>query len=368
MTDSYLLAKKRILNKIQNLILNLDTDTEDKPRDFYETFETFINTRDISLLRINHLHVLKRAISRFELYRRITEEPDYTINLNTFSVDEIYALEKFLHDEYIIYERYPQIYKKIPYRGCSRQRKTRPKPKGNNTIIEMMSMLRSFFRWCVNQEILENDPFRQYTGKTTVCYGTPYYITIEERNIIADFNLEAYPALAMQRDIFVFQCLIGCRVSDLVLLKPTNIINDAVEYMPHKTKKARPEIVRVPLNNRARAIVERYRDNSGNKGRLMPFISAQKYNDAIKRIFTICGITRLVTVLNPVTGEEEKRPINEIASSHLARRTFIGNLYKKIKDPNLVGSMSGHKEGSKAFARYRVIDDDMKRELVQLIE
>ena len=68
------------------------------------------------------------------------------------------------------------------------------------------------------------------------------------------------------------------------------------------------------------------------------------------------------------SGEEEQRPINEIASSHLARRTFVGNLYKKVKDPNLVGALSGHKEGSRAFSRYRDIDDDMKKELIGLME
>ena len=76
----------------------------------------------------------------------------------------------------------------------------------------------------------------------------------------------------------------------------------------------------------------------------------------------------MVTVLNPTTGKEEQRPINEIASSHLARRTFVGNLYKKVKDPNLVGALSGHKEGSRAFARYREIDDDLKKEMIGFIE
>ena len=33
----------------------------------------------------------------------------------------------------------------------------------------------------------------------------------------------------------------------------------------------------------------------------------------------------------------------------MARRTFIGNIYRKVKDPNLVSALSGHKEGSKAF-------------------
>ena len=50
------------------------------------------------------------------------------------------------------------------------------------------------------------------------------------------------------------------------------------------------------------------------------------------------------------------------------RRTFVGNLYKQVKDPKLVGALSGHKEVSRAFARYRVIDDEMKKELVNLLK
>ena len=101
---------------------------------------------------------------------------------------------------------------------------------------------------------------------------------------------------------------------------------------------------------------------------MFPFISKQRYNDAIKEICTKAGLTRAVIVINPVSGEEESIPLNTAASSHLARRTFIGNLYKKVKDPNLIGVLSGHTEGSRAFARYREIDHSMKQELVEMIE
>ena len=47
--------------------------------------------------------------------------------------------------------------------------------------------------------------------------------------------------------------------------------------------------------------------------------------------------------------QSEQHPIRDVSSSHMARRTFIGNLYKKVKDPNLVGKLSDHCEGSKAF-------------------
>ena len=86
----------------------------------------------------------------------------------------------------------------------------------------------------------------KYNGKTTEVYGTPYYITIEERDQIADYDLSATPSLEAQRDIFIFQCLIGCRVSDLMAMTPRSIINGAIEYMPQKTKGERPKVVRVP--------------------------------------------------------------------------------------------------------------------------
>ena len=52
----------------------------------------------------------------------------------------------------------------------------------------------------------------------------------------------------------------------------------------------------------------------------------------------------------------------------MARRTFIGNIYRKVKDPNLVSALSGHKEGSKASQRHRDFDEEMKRALVKLLD
>lgn len=83
--------------------------------------------------------------------------------------------------------------------------------------------------------------------------------------------------------------------------------------------------------------------------------------------FTVAGVTRSVEVRNAKTGEMELRPINEMASSHLARRTFVGNAYKQVSDPNIIGKMSGHVEGSKAFSRYRNIEDETLRNVINQI-
>lgn len=222
----------------------------------------------------------------------------------------------------------------------------------------------------------------QSTG--TQHYGKPYYITIEKRNRIAEADLsklwEKMPdkekkgphysleILMQQRDMFVFQCFVGCRISDLMELTGKNIIHGILQYYPHKTKDDGAEVMMasVPLHPKALALVEKYKGVDQN-GRLFPFISSQKYNDAIKLIFTMTGITREVVVRNPTTGEFEARHINEIASSHLARRTFVGNAYLKAPDPNIIGAMSGHAEGSKAFRRYRNIEESTKRAIIDMM-
>ena len=313
--------------------------------------------------------VLVRALQRYEMFIRVSDKKrkDFMLDIDTLDNEMLTDIESYLRNEYTLLEEYPNVFRAIPASVDVKRRSPKPQPRGNNTICALFNKLRAFFNWLNEKKITANNPFIGYEGIVTEKYGTPFYISLEERNQIADFDLSGHPQLAVQRDIFVFQCCIGCRVSDLMKLTSNNIINGAVEYIPQKTRNERQKVVRVPLNARALALVEKY-EGVDKKGRLFPFISSQKYNDDIKEIFTLCGITRLVTVTDSVTGEEVQRPINEVASSHMARRTFVGNLYKQVKDPNLIASMSGHVEGSRAFNRYREIDDEVKREVVSLIE
>ena len=92
------------------------------------------------------------------------------------------------------------------------------------------------------------------------------------------------------------------------------------------------------------------------------------YNLGIRELLKRCGIDRMVTILDTHGYNTVQKPLYEVATSHTARKTFVGNLYRQVPDPNLIASMSGHVEGSRAFNRYRMIDDDMKRRLVEMID
>ena len=334
---------------------------------FVELVEEFPDKRGLSEWRHRRYGVLSRSLHRFELYRKIKRRLPYKLDFEMFTTEVLEEYEEYLRNEPAIFDKYPKIFEEFPAETRKARKSRRPFEKGDNTIIGIFACLRTFFKWANEEGLTKNNPFARYHGKTTERYGTPIYITIKERDIIADYDLSANKPLEVQRDIFIFHCCIGCRISDLMRLTPANIINGYVEYIASKTKADRSDVIRVPLTQRAKDILEKYKDVEKD-GKILPFISSQKYNVAIKKIFKTCGITRIVTVLNPTTGEEEQRPIDEIASSHLARRTFVGNLYKKVKDPNLVGALSGHKEGSRAFARYREIDDDLKKEMIGFIE
>nr|DAW61319.1 MAG TPA: Integrase [Caudoviricetes sp.] len=332
-----------------------------KNRDIFLLMEKYTKKHNLSIGRILYYKSTANSLRRYEIVRNIDKKNSFKWDIDKIDVETLEDFEYYLHNEHVICSNYPEI--TLGYKGNEM-----PRAKGDNMISVRMSCFKAFLRWCYEQGFTTNNEFSRFKKKAKEQYGTPFYLTIQERNLIADFDLSDYPILEEQRDIFIFQCLIGCRVSDLFKLTRKNIINEAIEYIPHKTKEDRPIAVRVPLNNRAKALINKYKGKD-RKGRLFPFYSSSHYyNKAIRQIFSICKIDRVVTVLNKTTREEEKRPINEIASSHIARRTFVGNLYKKVKDPNLVGSLSGHKEGSIAFVRYREIDDEIKKDLVKLIE
>lgn len=365
---------KRLIERFNHPERYLSKEAKEKQISFFERFEECITKgndshgKKRSPITQNNWKVVERALKRYELFMQLSnKKKTFHWNLDTVDKDTIDDFESFLRNEYALLEDYPQIFEKIPYTTDTNRRSPKPKPRGNNTICALFNKLRAFFNWCIKKGYTTNQPFREYDGIKDEIYGTPYYPTLEERNRIADFDLSAYPALEVQRDIFIFQCLIGCRVSDLMRLTPQSIANDIISYIPRKTKGNKPLTVNVPLNSRAQELVSKYK-GVDKQGRLFPFISSQRYNEDIKKIFKLCGVTRMVSVLNPVTGEEEKKSIDSVASSHMARRCFVGTLYEKGAGADKISSMSGHSYNSKAFQRYREVSEDMKRELVNLID
>lgn len=298
-------------------------------------------------------------ISRYERFQHeVLHRRGFKLCIDTITADDLREFKSWLQEEHNLAGQYPLFYKDV-------EKQKYEQIRSENSITGYFYRIRTVVKWCIKRGLTRNNPFDQYQI-TQPMYGDPFYLTLEERDRVYYADLSSLGAThPVYRDIFMFQCLIGCRVSDLNRLAKANVVDGCVEYIPQKTKMEHANTVRVPLNQKALDILERYKDL---EDALLPRFSHFSYNKKIKEILKYVGIDRMVRVLDPKTREDVARPLYEVATTHMARKTFIGNLYKQVKDPNLIASMSGHSEGSRAFVRYRKIDDDMKKELVNLLD
>ena len=339
-------------------------------RCFMDHIEDFLKFKKISPQRHKSYRIVFGIIQRYELYT------GKHIVLDKATADTLKAIEDFLRNEHTLFEprqgKYRTVLKpvrKYRYAWENSDHERAPRERSDNAIVTYMSAVRAYWHWCIDMGYTKNNPFRKYSVGTQK-YGTPYYLTTEERDTLYRADLGDDKDLNAARDIFVFQCYIGCRIGDLLSFSADNIVESdngiAVQYIPSKTKDERPRVVKVYLAPTAIEILEKYRSRGGKT--IFPYISTAKLNDLVRAALKKAGVERVVTTVNPVSKQSEQHPICEVASSHMARRTFIGNLYKKVKDPNLVGKLSGHCEGSTAFARYRDIDDDMIKEMTNLLD
>lgn len=326
-------TKDELLKVLRSVAGKKEKVTTNSIETIYTLFDKFLNEKKLSKNRHDHYLVLKRCLERYEVHSKKSV---------TFEID-LHSFENFLSIEHTLSDKQKQ--------------------RGKNTVIGLLKKFRTFTIWANKYEFTTINPFKNFRIETEQ-YGTPYFLTVAERNYLYNFDLSRRVDLSTQRDIFIFQCLVGCRVADLMRFTSANIIDKYLEYVATKTRGEEPKTIRVPLSETALKIINKHKGGE----MLFPFTNPQIYNEDIRQIFTIAKLNRMVTVLDTKTRIDVQKPLNVVASSHIARRTFIGNLYAKVKDPNLIGSMSGHVEGSKAFARYRNIDDNIKSELIKLIE
>lgn len=336
--------------------------------DFFDTMQNYLEAKHFSVMMERHYKVLARSVGRYVAFVRATNKKrrHFSFDVEKLTKDDIEDYRDYLRNESDLAAEQPALFARIvdKYPDYFKSNRFEIHPRGENTIFKFMKELKAFFNWLNKTERTSNRPFEKIELGSEQ-YGAVNYITIKERNQIAECDLSQSKHLETQRDIFVFQCFVGCRVGDLMRFTEANIEDGVLTYVPHKTKDegGQSVVARIPLHPKAIELVEKYRGKDP-KGRLFPFISPQKYNYAIKEVFTKAEVTRNVIVRNALTGENEARPINEIASSHMARKTFIGNAYLISPDQAIIASMSGHTQNSRAFARYRNIEDSTKKAII----
>ncbi len=338
--------KEEIKGLLDRVCKKEKKDTKDAADDstgFFPMFSKYIQN-EVSLSSRNNV---KTAFNYWKKYER---EKGVVLTFDTITVETLRDFEMFL--------------KRGSIKTSGRvSKKAAGIVKSINTIHRIMKTTRAFWNYSKKElgrmGIVIGYPFGDGYELPGELYGNPIYISKEERNMLFNAQLPN-ERLERVRDIFVFQCLVGARIGDLITFTKSNIQGNTLTYIPRKTKEGHPVTVHVPLHPMAKEILSRY---DIPDGKILPFLSKQKYNDYIKELFRVTGLTRMVTRLNPRTHQEEQVRICDIATSHMARRTFIGNLYGKV-DNGIIVSMSGHAKNSKAFTRYYDVSQDLQEKAI----
>ncbi len=112
-----------------------------------------------------------------------------------------------------------------------------------------------------------------------------------------------------------------------------------------RTEKTDEEVI-IPLHTVAKSILDKY---SGTPR----LISNQKFNQYIKEVCRIVGLTDLVTLTRTCGGKKVKTTNEkcDVVSSHTARRSFATNAYKAGVPTLAIMAITGHRT-EKVFLKY----------------
>lgn len=320
--------------------------------------------KKISFKRKQSFYTLARTLARYEYYKQHTGNRTFSLYVPDITHKTIEDFISYFKNEGDIAAKYPSIFADIQEKtnGVIKDNITGYKKKVTNhstsSAMLFYSVLGTLFDWMVKERVIDANPCRDAMIETPKQYEKDIlWLTIQQRDKLADAPLKGIRR-QVTRDLFIFACHTGCRISDIQNLTPKNILYNVADkytgdvfsvlsYEPVKTSHGKKENkVFVALSPKALEIVEKYKGTTRN-GKLFPATTTANYDRLLKKIFADAGLTDPVEVVNPDTGERATRPLCELATSHLARKTFTQNLYLATSNVMMVKKAAGHTDTSR---------------------
>ena len=277
-----------------------------------------------------------------------------SMTAKNFTAEMVLEFRQFIFDEYKYVSIYPDLY---PRGSGHRPPKKRLRI---TTVVHDLKLLQAFFAELEDTNEIRRSPFRRISVEKRriimhVMYDVPVFLRAEELKQVMRTVVPA--ELQWVKDLFVLNCAIGCRISDLLRLTMDHVAVSEdgipyVHYMPSKTSRMQTTNVEVmtPLIEPALEIIQR----TGLK--LMgdnQHYGKQRYNKALRELLQYCGITRQVSLFCHETRENVYRPLYEVATSKLARKTHI-DMLNKVQINFYVAGL--HHTGSDAVFRYTSLE------------
>ncbi len=310
------------------------------------------NAKEIGVVgtrRGAHIAVVCDKLERFLAIKGLSH-----LTAPEFDHDMLLQFRNFLYNEYEYVDKYPKLYKDIKPQNLPEKRLS------SNTVVSQLKMLQTFFNDLEFNRDIERSPFRSLSKehrKTVMktMYDAPVFLRADEFQRVRKAKLPA--CLEPVRDAFLVQCAFGCRIADFQAMTIYNISVSPdgipyVHYLPQKTAGEQD------LNTEIETPVVRFAfDIIKRTGFNFPIVrnvyGRNGYNVLIKSLLKECDITRTVPIYNEEAKTNEYKPIYELGSSKLARKTHVDMMSKVQVDLYAAGL---HKQGSSAVNRYTAME------------
>jgi len=285
-----------------------------------------------------------------KLNRFLTIIGQKSMSAGDFSTDMLMEFRQFVGNEYKYVPLYPDLYPRGSGHHWPKKRLR------DTTVVHDLKLLQAFFAELENADEIRRSPFRKLSMEKRrivmhTMYDAPIFLRADELKAV--ISTDVPPELQWAKDLFVLNCAIGCRIGDLLKLTPDKVAVSEegipyVHYIPSKTARLQNSNVEVqtPLIEPALEIIRRtglhFMDHNHHYGK-------QRYNKALRQLLQYCGITRQVCLYCPESEDNIYKPICDVATSKLARKTHIDMLNKVQINYYAAGL---HRAGSDAVFRY----------------
>ncbi len=293
----------------------------DKPKTIFDALDLCYKIRsdDTSKSFLDKIITLKNHLLEFQ------EKEKYTVSFETINL--------LFYDKFRAYQ-------------------WNVKKNSNTTTYAMIKILKIFLNWCVERgitSIVDIKKFKIHSDKVDTVH-----LTADELFTLLNLDLSNSQRLSDVRDTFCFSCLTGARFSDVTRLQWTDI-KDNIWYL--RTIKT-DDILMIPLNGFAVSIIEKRKGES----KPLKVITNQRMNDYLKELCKDAGIDEPIKVTTYIGAERTEQVFKkyELIGTHTARRTFITLSLEKGMSPEVVMSMTGHKD-YRTFKKYIKITDKVKQ-------
>jgi integrase len=239
------------------------------------------------------------------------------------------------------------------------------KKLSNNTVGRIIKVLKTFLNWTIENKFNHNLDYKKFKvarEEIEIIYLTDselkslFNLDITDE-VLAEVKKELKLPITKQflvkaRDLFCFGCFTGLRFSDVTSMDKNNIKEDEIQIRTQKTK----DMLSIPLIPQAASILKKYNNS-------LPVISNQKLNQALKALGRVAEIKQEVAIQRYRGAKrlDSKIPKHKLITTHTARRTFITLSLEKGIRPEVVMSITGHKD-YRTFKAYIKITDTIKKE------